>query len=307
VEAAALDLYGNEIVPRLEGESSMVKGKPVVPPETKRVRSFPAPPKGFDAEKATKKDLLRFGVPLRPDPSRVPGLAAIWDRQVRRYRNFEHLKAEITSADPAAEPPVSAFGGLFPRETCGYELTSPDAPITIFSGKWTIPNLSHSPGPHGTVLFRTFFGLGFLDVHVEMSVDQAQNVAARIQVGNSQVNLPVRPGDWIAATLCLNPDAAGTSACFLANETTAQRTSLSIPAGFPPAVTINAGISRGYASHPFNPLARFGTVYFDELSAFTTNGTRLLTDGAATAMVDDGETLARPLRINDFAFKIVHT
>ena len=61
------------------------------------------------------------------------------------------------------------------------------------------------------------------------------------------------------------------------------------------------------ASNPFNPLAGFGTVYFDELSAFTTNGTRLLTDGAATTMVDNGNTLARPFRLNDFAFKIVRS
>jgi hypothetical protein len=54
-------------------------------------------------------------------------------------------------------------------------------------------------------------------------------------------------------------------------------------------------------------IAGFGTVYFDELSAFTTSGTRLLTDGAATAMVDNGATLARPFRLNDFAFKIVRS
>jgi len=96
-----------------------------------------------------------------------------------------------------------------------------------------------------------------------------------------------------------------TAAYFLANQTTKQTTSLSIDTGFPPGVTINAGISRGVLSNPFNPLAGFGTVYFDELSAFTTNGTRQLTDGAATAMVDGSTTLAQPFRLNDFAFKIV--
>jgi hypothetical protein len=106
-------------------------------------------------------------------------------------------------------------------------------PATCSENRWTIPNLHHSPTPPGLVFFRTFFGLGFLDVHVEMTADGAQNVTARI--------------------------------------------------------------------------AGFGTVYFDELSAFTTSGTRLLTDGAATAMVDNGATLARPFRLNDFAFKIVRS
>jgi len=71
-------------------------------------------------------------------------------------------------------------------------------------------------------------------------------------------------------------------------------------------VIINAGISRGTVGSPFNPLADFGTVYFDELSAFTTNGTRLLVNGTATTMVDNGVTLARPVRLNDSAFRIDH-
>ncbi len=60
------------------------------------------------------------------------------------------------------------------------------------------------------------------------------------------------------------------------------------------------------AQNPLNPLADFGTVYFDELSAFTTSGTRLLVNGTATSMVDNGVTLARPIRLNDFAFRIDH-
>jgi Peptidase A4 family len=284
----------------------MVKRKVVVKSGKQRVRLFPPIPKGFEAEKASDRELRRYGIPPRPNPNREPGLAAIWDQHVRRFRDFEHLQASITSADPPIAPPVSTLG-LFPREACGYELTSFNAPFTVFSGRWTVPNLHHAATPPGPVFFRTFFGLGFLDAHVEMTVDDAQNVTARITIHTgAQLNLPVGPGDTINATLCLQTNTAGTAAYFLANETTAQTVNLSIDTGFPPAVTISAGISRGVASNPFNPLAGFGTVYFDELSAFTTNGTRLLTNGAATAMVDNGTTLARPFRLNDFAFKIVH-
>jgi hypothetical protein len=53
-------------------------------PEIKGVRVYPPPPVGFDAAKATKKELLRHGIPQRPDPKRQPGLAAVWDRHVRR-------------------------------------------------------------------------------------------------------------------------------------------------------------------------------------------------------------------------------
>jgi hypothetical protein len=77
--------------------------------------------------------------------------------------------------------------------------------------------------------------------------------------------------------------------------------------GFPPAVTVNAGISRGRVNGPPNPLARFGIVYFDEILAWTTSGTRLLTNGAPTTMIDsNGSTLATPQRLNDFAFKVIY-
>ncbi len=272
-------------------------------------RVFPPAPAGFDADVASKKELVRHGIPLRPDATRQPGQAALWDRHVRRYRDFEHLPAVLIPPDVAVEaPPVAAGLGLFPGEACGYELTSFGAPIAMLSGSWTVPNLNHSPTPIDPVFFRTFFGLGFLDVHVEMTVNAAQQVTAeiRIQTG-AQVALPVGPGDTINATLCLQTNAAGTAFFFLANETTRQTVNFNFDTGFPPAVTISAGISRGRLGAPFNPLAQFGTVYFDEIVAFSTNGNKFITDGAPTTMVDaNGATLAQPFRLNENAFKIVH-
>jgi len=89
-----------------------------------------------------------------------------------------------------------------------------------------VPNLAYNPAPSGLPsLLHTFFGLGFLDVHVDMSVDAAQNVTSSLSTHIGTVtNFPVRPGDTISATLCLQPDAAGTAAYFLANETTGRAT-----------------------------------------------------------------------------------
>src|SRR5258706_179958 len=154
---------------------------------------------------------------------------------------------------------------------------------------------------------RTFFGLGFLDLHVEMTVDVNQNITSviRIHTGD-EINLPVKPGDAISATLCLQTNPAGTAFYGLANETTSQTVNLTIDTGFPPAVTINSGISRGSQFNPFGPLAHFGVGYFDELAAFAPNGNRFLTNGTATTMTDsNGSTLATPQRISDFAFKVI--
>jgi hypothetical protein len=273
---------------------------------TRGVRVFPPAPKGFDAFKATARTLTRHGFPKRPDPRTEPGLAALWDRHARRYQRFEHLAAALTPGGQPIKPPNAALG-LFAGESAGFELASFGAPFTVFSGAWTVPNLNHSPTPFGPNHFRTFFGLGFLDVHVEMTVDAAQNVTAAIRIHTgAQVALPVKPGDAISAVLCLQTNAAGTASYFLANDTTGQTVNLQIDTGFPPAVTINAGISRGALGAPPGPLARFGVVYFDELNAWTTAGTRLLVNGTATTMVEsDGTTLARPFRLNDNAFKIL--
>jgi len=96
----------------------------------------------------------------------------------------------------------------------------------------------------------------------------------------------------------------------LANETSRQTVNVQVVTGFPPAVTIEAGISRSFNPNfppQQQPLARFGAVYFDDI---TTNGTQFLTNGQPTTMIDfpdpPGNTLARPVKLNDRAFKIVY-
>jgi hypothetical protein len=277
-------------------------------PKMKGVRVFPPPPKGFDALAATKKDLARHGLPQRPDPRTQPGPAALWEERARRYRGFDHLEPELVPADEPTEPVAAGFG-LPPLVSCGFELSFP-APITILQGSWTVPNLNHSPTPGGFPNhLHTFFGLGFLDVHVEMTVDAAQNVTALIRIHTgAQVALPVRPGDAISATLCLQTNPAGTAFYGLVNETTSQTVNFNIDTGFPPAHAINAGITRdSQFNGPPDPLARFGLVYFDEIIAFATSGTPRLTDGVPTTMVDsNGSTLAVPLRLTDFTFKVIY-
>lgn len=275
-----------------------------------RTRSAP-PPKDFDPFAAGRKDLARYGLPLRPDPQTQPGLAALWEQQARRYRAFDHLDAQVPTPpvkDPGSAPQPAL--GLEPTEHCGYTLTSVGAPFTALFVTWTVPNLrfTASPQGQGANRFRTFVGLGFLDVHVEMTVDPAQNVTASVTaLGVASVGLPVAPGEVISASVCLDTKPPGRANYVLANETRSQTVNFSFDSHFPPAVTVDAGISRGALNNPFNPLAQFGVVYFDEISTYTTAGFRSLTGGQAVTMVDrNGATLARPVRLNDFAFKVVH-
>ncbi len=234
-------------------------------------------------------------------------MAAFWDERVSRYRNYQHLEAKFIAredidADVSAAPaPPGAI------QTCGYELSSRFS-IAMFSGTWTVPNLNHSLTPAPPNHFRTFFGLGFLDLHVEMAVSATQAITTLVRVHTGDVlDLPVHPGDAISATLCLQDNQAGTAFYLVANETTRQTVNFSVDTGLSPAVRINAGIGRGNADFPLEPLARFGLVYFDELVAFSTGGTQLLTNGIATPMVEtNGTIVADIVKLNDFAFKVVH-
>jgi hypothetical protein len=286
-----------------------------VAPGKKGVRAFPPPPKGFDPFTATQTELTRHGLPPRPDRQTQPVQASLWEHIANRYGSFEHLQPNLSSLDTPTAPATTEAGiapfALYPFESCGYELLSPAAaPFLVLAATWTVPNLKHKANPFGPNQFHTFLGLGFLDVHVEMTVDAAQNVTAAITTHSAQVALPVSPGDVMSAVLCSPGEPEGPnqspSAYFLANETTSQTVNFQIVTGFPPAHRINAGISRTF-DNPNKPLARFGAVYFDDI---TTNGTQFLTNGQSTTMIDwpdpPGNTLARPVKLNVRAFKIVY-
>jgi len=277
-------------------------GKPSL--ETKKIRTFPPPPKDFDPFAASQKDLLRHGLPLRPDPQIQPGMAALWEKQAARYRHFDHIEPRLAAT--LAPKPVLTIPSIGPDpiESCGYQLFSSAAPFIALFATFTVPDLHFSPGGIGPNQFHTFVGIGFLDLHVEMTVDSNQNVTSQITAQGTPVNnMPVRPGDVISCSMCLDNKPPATARFFIANETTSQTTNFQFDSGFPPAVTVNAGVTRGGFNFPVHPLARFGIVYFDEISAYTTNGFRSLTSGQAITMVEGNKTLARPDRISDFTFK----
>ena len=280
------------------------------PPKAK-LHVLPPPPKDFNPFAATEGDLDRYGLPRRPDRFKEPGMAALWHRYARRYQRFDHLEPKVKDSLMAQTPELARLLGPSDVQSCGYTLTSFSAPFTVLFIHWTVPRLVFVPQPLSINRFHTFVFLGFLDVHVEMTVDSAQNITsvlAATAVG--QVNLPVSPGDALSASLCLEPKPPGTAHYFLTNETTGQTVNFKIDTGFPPAATIGAGVTRDLVDNnpTLSPLARFGVVYFDEISAYTTGGSQSLTAGQAITMTDfDGSgTLASPVRLNDYAFKAVY-
>ena len=213
----------------------------------KGLQLFPPPPKGFDALGASPKELAQHGLPQRPDPRTQPSLAALWEKAACRYQSYEHLEPKLIPVDKPKQP--AAGLGLEPQESCGFELFDASSPITQFSGMWTIPDLNNTPNQSLPNSFRTFFGLGFLDVHVEMTVDVNESVTAVLLIEPAtQVGLPVRPGDAIRCTLCLQTDSAATAFFGFVNETTAQTMRLQ----FQNRVPARCGHQRRGQSRQFN-------------------------------------------------------
>jgi len=269
-----------------------------------RVRLHPPAPTGFDPFDATPQELARHGLPRRPDSAREAGLAALWERKAARYRDFEHLQPVVL--DPSPLPPPAPALGPDPVDSCGYSLTSSSGPFTSLFLAWTVPDLRFDTDPFGINSLHIFAGLGFLDVHTQLTVTAAQSVTCSLWAqGVGTIGLSVRPGDVISASLCLNTNPAGTAAYFFTNETTAQTMSFSVDTGFPPAVTVDAGVTRDGVLRPGQSLARFGSVYFDEIGAYNAAGHQSLVSGQAITMAEGATVLATPVPLAGDVFKVV--
>jgi hypothetical protein len=274
-------------------------------------RVSPAPPQGFAPFAASAEDLRTHGLPQRPDARVQPHLAALWDTCARRYRAYDHLSPDIESSGSGISPNPAS---LSPLVNCGYSLTSTSSePFVALFIHWTVPDLIYSPAPLNKNQFHTFVGIGYIaDVHVEMTVDDAQDVTGVVTVnGDPVTNLPVVPGDAMSAVMCVNTQSSGGSAVFIgvANETRGQTVNLSTKTVNPAAVSIDAGVALDLVENnpTLNKLPRFGVVYFDEISAYTTAGPRSLTAGTPVTLTDlNGTTIASPYRLNDYAFKTVY-
>jgi hypothetical protein len=65
-------------------------------------------------------------------------------------------------------------------------------------------------------------------------------------------------------------------------------------------------VTRDGVIRPGQSLARFGTVYFDDISAYNSSGRQSLLSGETINMIDtSGATLAHAYELNDSAFKVV--
>jgi hypothetical protein len=81
--------------------------------------THPLPPDGFDPRAASPLELLRYGLPPRPDPAVRPELAAVWD---------EVFSRKLSYITPVFQPVQDLVPGISRPDRPARTRTAPTAP-----------------------------------------------------------------------------------------------------------------------------------------------------------------------------------
>ena len=299
-----------------------------------KVRTFAAPPEGFNPLEASPALLAHHGFPSRPDPKVQPEALVLWHRGMRRFRdrNFKYVVPEFKLQPNIVHGPnrrlSEASRGRVNATSSNWSgsvlFTDPAAdPFTWITGQWTVPN-AYSPTPSDST---TYYSSAWLGIDGDLSPDVLQAGTASEVTGTS-VNcyawwewfpdfsvaiggFPFAPGDAAALTICsTGPDSAFIS---FRNLTSLQGTSFSITA--PAGTTLVGNCAEAVFERPrvngaLAQLPRYGENFFDAVTANTRSGTTYsIGSGTTLSMTaDDGVTLiSTPEIVDDDAVRCAYT
>jgi hypothetical protein len=277
-----------------------------------KVHTFDPPPAGFDPLQASARDLLRFGIPRRPDATSEPVAHMRWVQAFRRYGEFTHLVPEF-------EPRPDRYHGPVRRTEPGTQhllnatstnwsgvvafLGAGDR-FTYMSGTWNVPHVYPVPGVAGTQYSSAWLGLDG-----DGSADVMQAGTECDSDGTCQAwfewfpdfehvipNLPVAYGDCMSLLLCnVAPDTASVSFGNLTSKTYVSFT-FTAPAG----TTLVGNCAEAIVEAPSvggaqSLLPRYGFVEFNDVTAYSQNGSWPIGAGTPISMVDSaGNVISAP-------------
>ena len=239
-----------------------------------RLKKHPLPPDGFDAQKASPRELRRYGLPPRPDPAMHPGLAALWVEVFSRkltyitptFRPLQELVPGIERRgrprktarafavdvphqhELALEPAPSVATVTSPTWAGGVVHATGSETFTWVLGRWNVPDVAPGAQGQGSWVSSAWIGIdGDKDV---TQIGTIQSVSADADGHLTKdsyawyewyphtwcaiTNFPVSFGDTLLGLVCL---LAPTEAWFSLVNTTSR-----IHAGFPftaPAGTVS--------------------------------------------------------------------
>lgn len=270
----------------------------------KHLSAGPAPPPGFNNLKATNTDLLKYGLPVRPDKTNNPRLRAKWERAMSRPLKFVPPTVKINNI---VHPPKSAgtggsAGAINNNIWSGAVITQPPPgkKFDIISASWIVPN-AYPPQSakvgngwkDGTYQSWAWIGIDGWNTSGVLQT----GTASYVTVANGQItqqgaypwfewfpalemaftDLTVKPGDVVSAVVC---GAAGSTSGFvgLTNVSSGQATSTTIPS--PKLGIAVQGLTAewvmedpSYANLTPQPFADYGATFFYDTIASSVDST----------------------------------
>jgi Peptidase A4 family len=291
-----------------------------------KIRTFEAPPRGFDPFTATPAEHLKYGIPRRPDPVKEARATLLWTRAMHKYRNlkFAHITPEFKELPKHVhgtnKRKNAATKGLVHDSSFNWSgtvlFTDPSQdPFVWMFGEWTVPN-AYSPNPADG---NTYYSSAWLGIDGDGSNDVLQAGTETDVTGNGPAtsyawwewfpadsmgisNVPFAPGDAAALIIC---STGPTTAFFgFGNMTSKIFTSFAVTA--PDKTTLVGNCAEAIVERPtvngvLAELPRYGENFFDAALAVTHSGNvfDLGTGTPISMLADDGVTVISTPEIVD--------
>jgi hypothetical protein len=127
--------------------------------------TFEPPPEGFSPSRASDAELLRYGLPHRPDPHKFPRQSRLWLRSMAQIKAFVTpqltLRPEIVHG-PSPTPVFPPEAGIFHNNTSSNWaglVANAALEYTQVWGSWTVPQVIQPVGGSATYYSSMWAGL----------------------------------------------------------------------------------------------------------------------------------------------------
>ena len=319
-------------MPNARGTKSRGAKKPAAKPRGAKaqealVRTYAAPPRGFDVHKASERTRLRYGIPPRP---REAPLQQYFDRVLSAPLNVvvPKFRRQPGVAGPLDLPLAPALPPQRHNHMGGATVTAPAAQGTMrwIQGTWTLPHIYRAPVDANGQGVSTWMGLfgesstsnlfAGWDIRVSRSGAQQQysyGVWWQWSPGSRHAvtNLPAEPGDVLSCVICLDLGSHVRARLYFHNLTSRTVSTFFVTA---PSGTELTADTAGWAvgnmiidfKGPF--VARFGAYFFDECNAGTTDSPTILhpTQPVFLTNLDGTQDQAIPSILSDTMVRIAY-
>jgi hypothetical protein len=284
-----------------------------------RIRTYEAPPPGFNPLTAAPSLLLRYGFPTRPDARTTPQLLARWQAAFARPRTWitpEFREVKGKSHGPAKRPGGRARVKLAQAGIANATSTNWSGSVALpprgrtfgwIEGQWTVPN-PHAPGL-GSFYASEWIGIdgwGSGDVLqagteteiIDLGIFTVRQIYAWWEwfpAGEVAItNLSVSAGDVMYCLICVN--STTTATVYITNQSTGVTTSFSISAPRGTSLVGNSAewiVERPTVNGSVASLADYKVDYFDEgIAGLSGAPFQIITLGSGMAVTMTGNNNA---------------